>query len=376
MVQGIALFVLALSTLHYLLFMTLVRIGLVRLDRQPRSKEEPFVSVVVAARNEERGISRCLESILDQTYKSNQYELIVVDDDSSDGTAEAVVNLARRRKNIRFLRLAPTADSEHGRKPEAIALGVHAARGDVILTTDADCVVPPRWIETMTSFIVPGIAFVSGPVAEFAADGLLSKMSGVEMLGLVTVGAGLVGARRPITCTGANLAYRKSDYLHAVAKPGKKSSNDDEALMSRIFRANSGGIAFAAAKEAVVRTAPEESAGRLILQRLRWSAKRGRYGEKSVLAILVGLYVFFACLVGIPWLILAEPLIAVPFFVVVLGKAFVDFMTLRAGARMTGSSFGLIPFIIGELLHPPYVVLVAGLAQFLPHRWKGRSVRQ
>ena len=114
-----------------------------RATGKPRIRSGPFVSVIVPARDEERSIGRCLESLLAQDYAD--YEVIVVDDDSSDATAEIVAGIAARDPRLRLVSGVPLPDGWLG-KPHALSEGAAVARGEILILTDADTVHTPESI--------------------------------------------------------------------------------------------------------------------------------------------------------------------------------------------------------------------------------------
>ncbi|MGB2867179.1 MAG: glycosyltransferase [Bacteroidota bacterium] len=375
MVAGLLLTCFALFTLHYVFFLTRVRLGLARIRKRVENAQRPFVSVVVAARNEEGRIRPCLDSLLRQSYPSDRYEIIVADDGSTDRTAEIVRDLSYTQRTIRLHTLERAANLRVGRKPQAVAEGVNLAKAEIICTTDADCIVPPRWLERMVQYLGPDVAFASGPVVEEPSGSAFAAVSNLEYLGLTTIGAGLIGAGRPITCSGANLAYRKSAFLAAMDN-SVASSNDDEALMNRIQMRNLGKIVFVPEPDAVVRTPSSGTIGSFLRQRIRWAGKRGHYEDRSILLILVALYLFFVSFLAATLSIPYEPGLALPVGIVFLGKIIADFFTLRAGARMLGEHVPTGYFLIAEVLHVPYVVVAAALGQLAPFRWKGRTLHR
>ncbi len=95
----------------------------------------PAVSVIIPARNEARNIERCVRSVLSTTYPNA--EMIVVDDASSDGTAEIVERIAADDPRLRLIRNPPLPDGWFG-KQWACASGARAAHGQILCFTDAD----------------------------------------------------------------------------------------------------------------------------------------------------------------------------------------------------------------------------------------------
>ncbi|MEO6844302.1 MAG: glycosyltransferase, partial [Ginsengibacter sp.] len=114
--------------------------------------ELPFVSIIIAARNEELNIGNCLQSIINQTYPPNKWEVIVTDDHSTDKTV-AIIN-SYQKENIRVINLADFTENKilNSYKKKSIATALQFANGELIVTTDADCTAPAKWIETLVAF--------------------------------------------------------------------------------------------------------------------------------------------------------------------------------------------------------------------------------
>jgi cellulose synthase/poly-beta-1,6-N-acetylglucosamine synthase-like glycosyltransferase len=361
---------LAFFTAHYVYFLTRVGLGLFSLSSQRRTDDRPFVSVVIAARNEERHIGDCIAGLLRQEYPKNLYEVIVVDDRSGDSTADIVREIASANPAVRLLSISVAARSTSPGKAAALQVGIAASRGSIIVTTDADCTVPPTWLSTLASYFSPEIAFVSGPVVENPQPTLFSRLEALEFFGLILVGAGLIGANRPIICNGANLAFRRSAF-DAVGGYGEGSeANDDEGLMNKIVFRKVGRAAFASAPEALVLTSSNNTPLRFFLQRVRWASKKGRYEDRSILLTLVLLYFFFvsalAAIVAAAW----APLLALPVALVLLGKVIMEYALLRSAGRMYGISIPTLPFLIAQIFHVPYIVSAAAVGQFMRTSWK------
>ena len=376
MIEIITLGVLSLSSVYYIYFITRVRIGLLSLRFARPQKIARHISVVVAARNEEKDIEKCLLSLLKQTYPTNRYEIIIVDDGSTDKTASIVKSFSERFANIHLLSLM--FDSEHkiGRKPIALAKGIAQASGEIILTTDADCIVPPQWIEIMVNHFEEGVVFVAGPVAERDSNTFFAKMEQLEFLGLITTAAGLIGSGRPIICNGANLAYRKDAFIAIDGFNTESSSNDDESLMNKIVHRKIGKVVFAPEADGVVTTNSSNTISTFFRQRIRWANKRGHYEDKSILFTLVGLYIFFASMLLTMVLLFREPQLIQLFTVAFGGKILVDYFTLRSGARLFRQRIPIFHFLIAEFLQVPYIVIAAAIGQISSIQWKVRTIRR
>ncbi len=124
------------------------RIGMRRLRASLLPEERPFVSVLVPARNEAANIEACVRSLLNQDYAP--FELLVLDDDSTDGTAEALARLAAESPRLRVLRGAPLPEGWLGKNWACHQLA-QAARGSFLLFLDADTRAEPQFLRELVA---------------------------------------------------------------------------------------------------------------------------------------------------------------------------------------------------------------------------------
>lgn len=373
MISFVSITFLLIGFAYYFFFLLTVNKGLRALKPSASSAYRPFVSVIIAARNEERTIAQCLASIIEQDYPKHLYEIIVVDDHSTDQTIEAAQSFASKQTqpSVKVLPLNPHGGAG---KPTSIAYGVKNSQGEIILCTDADCVTPAKWISSMVQSFEPPVAFVAGPVAEKPGTTFFSKIQGLEFLGLITTGAGLIGAGTPIICNGANIAYRKSAFVEVNGYGETSTSCDDETLMQRISTRTIGGIVFNANVDAKVVTNSSSSPFEFWNQRMRWAAKRGHYEDKSILVKLISLYIFFVVFFSVALISFFQPELQFPVAAIFFAKMVIDFQTLTFGSRLLKENVPLVHFVVAELLHVPYIVFAAGIGQIVSLQWKERAL--
>jgi len=116
------------------------------LVKGPLPDPPPLVSVLIPARNEGRNIARCVKSLLKQDYP--RLEILVLDDDSADRTADIVEELAKGHPTLKLIRGRPLPQGWHG-KAYACHQLAQAAKGDWLLFTDADTVHSPRSVSSV-----------------------------------------------------------------------------------------------------------------------------------------------------------------------------------------------------------------------------------
>jgi len=116
--------------------------------------KKPKVSVIIPVYNRKKEIVPCLESVFRQNYEN--YEVIVVDGNSKDGTLEILQKMGGGHKNLYVL-----VENERG-IGAARNTGERAAKGDIIMMTDSDCIVPADWIGKMVREILKGECAIQG----------------------------------------------------------------------------------------------------------------------------------------------------------------------------------------------------------------------
>ena len=280
---------------------------------------------------------------------------------------------------LRLVQIPENRRRARAHKKAAIEKAVAHASGDLILTTDADCLVPPTWARTMAAaFDAPEVAFVSGPVRYRIGpgDGLFARLQAMDFFGLMACGAGGIGLGRPNLANGACVAYRRAVFerLGGFSGIDHVTSGDDELLMQKIAYGPSGlQVRFCAAPEAVVLTEPVESLRAFVHQRKRWASKGANY-PPQLQRMLAGLVAFFFALTA-SYLALPFAPGLWPYVLAALGiKAAADLSVLLPAARRFGQLRLLVVSPIHLALHAPHSLLVGILGPMGRFEWKGRSL--
>lgn len=329
-------------------------------------------SIIIAARNEEMNIGKCLESLLSQDFPREQMEIIVVDDQSVDQTAAIVKRYADRG----ILLISLGKEDVYGKKA-AIARGIAAAAHPIIITTDADCSYSKKWINTLLSFREKMDAvFVAAPVQFRKEISLLDSFQSLDFMALQGITAAGVSSNYLNMCNGANLLYTKEAFSAVNGFEGIDhiASGDDMLLMEKIDKAFPGGIAYCFSQDAIVVTEPASSWAAFIQQRIRWSSKAKNYTSFVIKATLLLVYLVNAAVVA---LLLAGifdfQLLKYGLFFTLM-KTIVELPFMIRIARFFNKS-ALIPWFIPiQPLHAFYTVVAGTFGLFSKYSWKGREV--
>ncbi len=331
-------------------------------------------SIIVAARNEASCIKACIHSILACDYPKDQYEVIIVDDHSTDSTAEMVQSFAG--DGVRLLRLD---DQSYGKKA-AIAKAVNLAQHGWIVTTDADCIVRTTWLEVLSQVIAKRkLDFVAMPVMFEENDSFFHRFQSCDLLG--TMGATLHGikSQQYHMANGANMAFKKSVFLRlkkAAYDQNHLASGDDMFLIQNIALENPRSVGFIKSKELVVTTQAESTVSGFITQRIRWASKSSAYPQKGIYSVLVPTFLI-NCSILLN-LILAPCTGFLTLFIALfqmLCKWAVDYLYLYQIADFFGRARDTKWYIFLAPLHMLHIVF-SGFVALLPFKvdWKGRRV--
>lgn len=369
----------ALFTLLYATLMLLYRKGwqeqpvFNKTDTAPQTK----ISIIIPARNEEDNIGKCLDAILAQNYPAAQYEVIVVDDHSTDKTADIVKGY--REQNIRCIKLADHAgDTTIAYKKKALSLGIAASAGDLIITTDADCVAGADWLNNIAAVYEKEKPVMIVAPVDFTNNGsvvqLFQSLDFMSMQG-ITAASHKLGLGN--MSNGANLAFTKAAYNAVDGYKGidHLASGDDYLLMMKLNYAYPGRISYLKSQDAIVKTAPQPDWSSFIQQRIRWASKSGKYDDKRLTGILMLVYLYnvLMLLVGIAGIFNITYLLL--FAGMLLVKTEVEIYYLLPVAKFFNKRKELLYFPLLQPLHILYIVS-AGLLGFVGvYKWKGRKVK-
>jgi len=347
---------------------------LVSEDFKPVTK----ISVIIPARNEEHNIGNCLQSILSNDYPRELFEVIVLDDHSTDRTYEIVQSF--KSENVRCLRLQDyVQDAQlNSYKKKALETGIAHSRGELILTTDADCIVPSTWLKQIAGiYETQQPVMIVAPVA-FTNDGsMVQTFQSIDFLTLQGITAAAHRLRLGNMSNGANLAFEKKAFEEVKGYEGidHLASGDDYLLMMKLQKAYPQRIAYLKSESAIVVTAPQPDWRSFFNQRIRWASKSGKYDDKKLTAILGLVYLFNVALL----LLFLVGFADANYWILLIGVLFLkiaaELFFLLQIATFFGKGKELFWFPFLQPLHILYIISAGFLGFFGKYKWKGRSVK-
>ena len=338
----------------------------------PQTLNNNFISVIIAARNEEKTLPRLLRRLQEQTYQ--HFEVIVIDDYSTDTTTNVI--LPYLNDNVWLLR--PSVPEHLSSKKRAIEAGVKAAKGELIVVTDADCYPEAEWLETINKYYdyyQPN--FMAAPVKYQHTDDVLSIFQTIDFMILQGITAAGVRSGWHSMCNGANLAYKKQAFqqVHGFENIDNIATGDDMLLMDKIKRLDPSRVIYIKDKEAIVTTKPMPGWKDFFMQRRRWASKSKNYNDSSLLPVLIFVLLvnlwFFLLLINA--LFNSSYWLALIVFLVV--KTLIEYPFVKTIARFYNEGKLMKYFAFFQPLHIFYTVFVGIYSQVGKYEWKGRRTK-
>lgn len=338
------------------------------------------ITVLIAMRNEENNIVSCLHCLTSQNYPAHLFEVIVLDDHSTDSSVMQVNNFIRANPLIKNIKLIEIKDGQlqSSYKKFAITEGIKQASGELIITTDADCVAGKQWLSVIASYYEKFHPVMMMCPVQFANEKtFFSKMQALEFAGLIGMSAATNNAGIPLMCNGANLAYSKKAFteINGYGNTPELASGDDTFLLFKLKEKFKNDIHFVKSLDASVITKSQPTLTSFFQQRKRWASKTTKYKKPYITRIGLLIYFFnLSLLLSGIFSCFATDFFSV-FLLMFSLKLVFEFTFMFMVCRFFKQLELLLVFLPTALLFTPYILLVGIVAPFGTYEWKGRRVR-
>ena len=333
-----------------------------------KSTPDIFISIIIPCHNEQTNISVLLNDLSCQSYPSERFEVILVDDNSTDSTFK-IVHSIESISNLFVLK-----NTGQGKK-QALRTGINESKGELIITTDADCRVGSNWINTIASFYSEHLPkMIVCPVVLSDNNGFFSKLQQLEYLSLQGITAGTVAIGNPTMCNGANIAFTKETYnKHKSDLHDEIASGDDMFLLLSLLKENEPRIRWLESKESFVFTKGSENFFPFLQQRSRWLSKWKYYDNMYICVLSIVTFVTNLLIAGALIGGIFEPEFFILFFVLLLIKSLPDYLILSATTKRYNKKELMKYFVPTQLLYPFYVILVTVTSFAWKPVWKSEK---
>ncbi len=358
----------------YFVLLMVLRFGWTKAVRQSNSVQVNktfFISIVVPFRNEEKNIELVLDSISKIDYPASNFEVILVNDHSTDDTIWVAENRSGLFKNLTIVSL----DENKLGKKAALTRGIDLANGEIIVTTDADCLVPINWLTAINYVFQDAKIKLAAGMATISQDkSFFSQWQAMEFASVIGTGVAAFGYDEPFMCNGANLAFRKDTFREVGGYAGNAhiASGDDEFLLRKISKKYPHATAVLNVQGSVVVTQPQPSINFFLQQRLRWASKWK--GNPSVTVKSLAIFILMA---QASWVLFCFSFFSYSYEVdllLVVLKMAADLLFLLPVQKFMKIKFRLLPFLGLQFLYPVYVLFIGIFSQLKNYEWKERTV--
>ena len=342
--------------------------GLIKKRSKKNPGYEPTVSIVLAARNEENNIAACLASLIRIDYPKAKIEIIVVDDNSTDATSSIISEITAKNSRITAITASESIDHLRG-KANAIAQGIDISTGEIIIMTDADCVVPPSWIRATVQTYASDVGVVAG-LTLLHPTNWFAGMQSLDWAYILAVASASMSLRNPLSCIGNNFSFRRKAYDEIGGyRKIEFSVTEDFALFKAITRSGRWDYRYPLEYETLVFSNACKTLPDLYRQKRRWGVG-GKNMPASGMMIMVVAFCMHALLLCSLFLEIPSPLLMTG----LLGKLLGDFVLLAIPLGRSGQLSQIKYFVLFEFYFILYVIMLP-FAVFLGGSvaWKGRK---
>ncbi len=325
--------------------------------QEKNNSPTPGISVIICAKNEEKNLESFLPHIIQQDYP--EFEVVVVNDSSSDETEQLLMQMAAQHKQLRYTSIQANDNLMRGKKL-ALTIGLKSAKFDHVVLTDADCYpVSDHWLKRMASNFSGDKKIVLGYGGYEQKKGLLNKLIRYETCFTAISYFSYAIKGRPYMGIGRNLAYEKSLFFDnkGFARHYHLLSGDDDLFVNE--NANGKNCAVEFSKESHTLSRPELTFKSWLKQKKRHlsagslyrTGSRIRLGTELISRIILYTTCIWIC-ISSPWI---WPVATLFTFLLL-----VRMVVFKLGMRHLDEKYLLVP----SLLFDPVLPVLLGLIWF------------
>ncbi|CAN5410432.1 hypothetical protein BH10BAC5_BH10BAC5_08400 [soil metagenome] len=257
--------------LIYLLTHIYIRYGLSISCKLPKSNTENHtVTVIVAAKNEEKNISRCISSLKKLDYRYIK-EIFLVNDNSNDSTKEIMLKETDGFPVFKVIDSSKENSNNLKGKANALNTAIELSAGEIIIGTDADCEVDSTWVSEIVQYYDDETGMVCGFSIIQNNNRLFRIVQTIDWIYLQTLASGSCGMKQTLSCIGNNLSFLKEAYKKMGGYQSISFSvTEDFALMQKIYYDKRYNIKYPVNKDALIITSACENISEVYRQKRRW----------------------------------------------------------------------------------------------------------
>jgi len=352
----------------YVLFTIYFTIGLHRLKIYKKKEFLPTITIVVAARNEESNLQQLLKNLVEQDYPNEKMEIVIVSDRSTDGTWQIINDFSNLYPFVKGIKLEDI-DDDMTPKKYALTCGIKNSGGEIILSTDGDCLVPKGWARSMVSSFSDNTGIVVGRSSiKLSKQSFFNYYQSIDFLGIMAANAGVIGWEKGWSGSGQNIAYKRNAFekINGFNPVAKSVSGDDMYLVQSISKHYN--IHFNSDPSSFIHTEPVESIKAFFNQRIRWASNSRNLWETNLFFLFFLIIAFLSNSIFI-FALWNKELVPIVFSLFII-KIISDGLVLYTGSIKLNVPFKKIHFLSWSIFQPIYIPITGILGLLGLFRWK------
>ena len=336
-------------------------------------------SIIVAAHNEQKNLPILLNSLINQNYDNNKYEIIIVNDRSIDNSEKILKSYQLKNSNIKAIYINQTPIGWSNKK-WALNEAIKVSKNNIICQVDADCKPGSNWLTSITShFKNPEVGFVCGASPLVHKDPLLNNIFQMESLIQESINAGAIINNLIISCTGRNIAFRKDIFNQVDGYIGNENimSGDDDLLLQKFALKSGKTIKYLFSSDSLVDSYAPINFKDFIKQRLRFASKGLLYYNNIKTTVELKLTIFILFLTNLTFIFSLFSLFSINNFLYIIPigvKVIGDFSLSWVFINRLRRYWSLSGFIFLSFIHPFYIIIIGSLGPLLKVRWNKNKV--
>ncbi|MFN4768694.1 MAG: glycosyltransferase [Candidatus Kapaibacterium sp.] len=331
--------------------------------------DEPLVTVIVPARNEEGTIGDCVASLLNVDYPEHKLQIIIVNDRSTDNTEAVLTSIGERSGRLHIVHIRHDGEKNLRGKAGALDVGFKSATGDIVVLTDADCRVPPGWVRSHArQYKDPAVGLVCANTL-VSGSTFFARIQAVEWYSLNTMASAAVFFKQHLGCYGNNMSVRRSVYNGIGGYAAIPFSVTEDLALLQAVAASGCTARYLCTPESSVTTLALRTMAEYIAQHKRWAFGGQKLGIRAVVFVATSLALWggiFAAVTTGEWHWLA---------LILAMRVAEDVLIIAPSLRILGG-LSLIPFTIPAVLF--FTLLELSLPFLIIDRtvqWKDQSFK-
>jgi cellulose synthase/poly-beta-1,6-N-acetylglucosamine synthase-like glycosyltransferase len=359
-----------LPFLFYIIIGSIVILGsLKNFHKQPSI--EPFVSIIISARNEEDSLPVCLSSLSRLNYPNDKLEIILINDGSRDRTGQIMDSFVREHAFAKIIHI--TEESSTTGKITGLIQGSRIAKGEYLFFTDADCTVPPDWIRSGLKSYDTKTGLTAGYLMldrKGEPSPVLTRLQSLDWILISTVGLGWANLGLPLSIFGNNFSIRRKAYSQAGGfEAVGYHITEDFALMRNVKNKTGWKVRFFLDPKYTVFTRAEKTFREFLYQRKRWTIG---CRDRGIHTLFIMSTAFLAHITVLLHLFLRNWIFGFTGFLLLL---MVDFLILLKPLKCLRRLDLLKYLLLYELFYFAYTIFFAPFLIFSKKvQWKSRHV--